>query len=83
MLTERAATGQDEEARGYGYGWFVGTRSGHAWFHHSGDNAGFKAFAACIPELDVRIALLTDTDATDPATVRALLNDALAVNGRT
>jgi CubicO group peptidase (beta-lactamase class C family) len=83
MLTERAATGQDEEARGYGYGWFVGTRSGHAWFHHSGDNAGFKAFAACIPALDVRFALLSDTDATDPATVRALLNDALAVNGRT
>ena len=78
MLTERATTGMDDErSRGYGYGWFVGAYEGEPWFQHSGDNAGYKSFAACLPETDRRLVILANTDAMDVASMlevmRALL----------
>ncbi|WP_425440237.1 serine hydrolase domain-containing protein [Pseudosporangium ferrugineum] len=74
MLTERAATGDTRaHSRGYGYGWFVGTYEGEPWFHHDGHNAGYKTFAACLPESDRRIVLLSNTETLDPPAVFALL----------
>jgi CubicO group peptidase (beta-lactamase class C family) len=81
MLTEQAPTGGGPDARGYGYGWFVGSRAGEAWFHHSGENAGFRAFDACLPESDRRIVVLSNSDATDPAVLRELLSAALGGDG--
>ena len=77
MLSEQAPTGGVGDARGYGYGWFVGAVDGRPWFHHSGDNAGFIAFDACLPELDCRIVLLSNSDRYDPATITDLLTVAL------
>jgi CubicO group peptidase (beta-lactamase class C family) len=73
MLTERASTGGQPDARGYGYGWFVGSVAGETWFHRSGENAGFRAFDACLPKSDRWIVVLSNSDATDPAVVSDLL----------
>jgi len=77
MLSERAPTGGGPDARGYSYGWFVGSVAGHSWFHHSGDNLGFRAFDACVPELDCRIVLLSNSASTDAAALTDLLGAAL------
>jgi CubicO group peptidase (beta-lactamase class C family) len=77
MLSEQAATGGGADARGYGYGWFVGSVAGHAWFHHSGDNAGFIAFDACLPEPDCRLVLLSNADGYDPAAITELVTAGL------
>lgn len=78
MLTERAATGQaDEHSRGYGYGWFVGTYAGEPWFQHSGHNAGYKTFAACLPESDRRLVLLTNNEVMGMPDIFALLRSLL------
>jgi len=77
MLSEQAPTGRGNDDRGYGYGWFVGTVEGHSWFHHSGDNAGFIAFAGCVPELECRIVLLNNSDVYDKSTFGDLLTIAL------
>ena len=77
MLSEQAPTGQGGDATGYGYGWFVGSVGGHAWFHHSGDNAGFIAFVACLPELDCRIVMLNNSDVYDPGMIEELVAVAL------
>ncbi|MDH6465747.1 CubicO group peptidase (beta-lactamase class C family) [Micromonospora sp. A200] len=58
---------------GYGYGVFVGELNDPQWWHHSGHNAGFKAFAANIPDLGRRIVVLTNTEAMDADTVEPLL----------
>jgi CubicO group peptidase (beta-lactamase class C family) len=73
MLTERARTGGDPKANGYGYGVFVGEVGGHRWWHHDGQNAGFLAFAANIPERGRRIAVLTNAEVSDATVVERLL----------
>ncbi|MFF3672202.1 serine hydrolase domain-containing protein [Microtetraspora malaysiensis] len=73
MLTERARTGKGPDESGYGYGVFVGELNGRQWWHHSGHNAGFKAYAASIPELGRRIVILSNTEATDASTLEPLL----------
>ena len=78
MLTERVATGGDPDARGYGCGWYVGSVAGQPWFHHTGDQPGFRALAACLPELDCRVVLLSNSEATTGAAVAGLLEVALA-----
>ncbi|OJF13074.1 serine hydrolase [Couchioplanes caeruleus subsp. caeruleus] len=78
MLTERAPTGQaDEHSRGYGYGWFVGCFGGEPWFQHSGHNAGYKTFAACLPRSDRRIVVLCNSEAMDPPALFTLLRSLL------
>ncbi|MET0493893.1 MAG: serine hydrolase domain-containing protein [Actinoplanes sp.] len=62
MLHEHVPTGLSELSRAYGYGVFLGALNGEPIFQHSGDNAGFKAFVACVPGPDRRIVVLTDTD---------------------
>jgi CubicO group peptidase (beta-lactamase class C family) len=73
MLTQRVRTGGGADASGYGFGVFVGEAGGRRWWHHTGHNAGFKAFAGSFPERDRRIVVLSNTEATDAATLRPLL----------
>lgn len=73
MFTEHAATGLGPESRGYGYGWSVGVTTDERWFQHSGDNAGFKAFNAWLPDSDRRMVVLSNHDETGPAVVEELL----------
>jgi hypothetical protein len=77
MLTAQVPIGPGAESAGYGYGWFTGTRSGEPWFHHDGDNPGFRAFAACLPESERRIVLLSNSEATGAAEMSAVLDRAL------
>lgn len=78
MLTERAATGQaDDFSRGYGYGWFVGSYHGEPWFQHDGHNAGYKTFAACLPESDRRVVVLSNSEELEPAALFTLLRSLL------
>nr|WP_244161775.1 serine hydrolase domain-containing protein [Micromonospora eburnea] len=73
MLTEQARTGKGSDDSGYGYGVFVGELNGRRWWHHSGHNAGYKAFVGCIPDLGRRIVVLSNTEATDTSTIAPLL----------
>ncbi|MEU8241362.1 serine hydrolase domain-containing protein [Actinoplanes missouriensis] len=73
MVTERARTGMGPDAGGYGYGVFVGEWDGRRWWHHSGHNAGYKAFVVSIPEAGRRIVVLSNTEATGAETVKSLL----------
>lgn len=58
MTTPHAPTIRDGES--YGYGWFLGPLAGHAAVHHSGDNGGYKAFAAWLPGQDRRLVALSN-----------------------
>ncbi|GIF04762.1 hypothetical protein Asi03nite_23000 [Actinoplanes siamensis] len=73
MLTERARTDNGPDISGYGYGVFVGELNGRRWWHHSGHNAGYKAYVGNIPELGRRIVVLSNTEATNASTVEPLL----------
>ncbi|MBV1855231.1 beta-lactamase family protein [Catellatospora sp. NEAU-YM18] len=77
MLTEHAATGQEPDSRGYGYGCFLGSFGDEAWFHHTGGNSGFRSFAACLPASNRRIVVLSDSEATNMAVLNELLTVAL------
>ncbi len=74
MFTEHAPTGMGPESRAYGYGWFAGSVAGEEWFHHSGDNAGFKAFNAWLPESGRRVVVLSNQDDIDAAIVEYLIS---------
>lgn len=73
MLTERARTGGGPQANGYGYGVFVGDVKGTSWWHHDGQNAGFTAFAAVVPERRRRIVALSNSEQLDPPLLETLL----------
>ncbi|MEU4421785.1 serine hydrolase domain-containing protein [Actinoplanes sp. NPDC024001] len=68
MITAQAETGKGHDAGGYGYGVFVGVLNGRRCWYHNGHNAGFKAFAASIPETDRRIVVLSNSEALDSRT---------------
>ncbi|MEH0841714.1 serine hydrolase domain-containing protein [Micromonospora sp. CPCC 205711] len=76
MVTERVPTGGRPMARGYGYGWFVGTLAGEPLFHHDGGNAGFVSFVGCLPGADRRIVMLSNVETSDPAVIHTLLASA-------
>ncbi|MFI7429199.1 serine hydrolase domain-containing protein [Micromonospora sp. NPDC049836] len=57
----------------YGYGFFVGSLAGRRAVHHSGDNGGYKAFAAWLPDSDQRLVLLTNQAEVDPVAVLSML----------
>jgi CubicO group peptidase (beta-lactamase class C family) len=50
-------------AEGYGYGWYVGTAAGHRAYFHQGDNPGFLAFNAWLPDDRVQVAVLINDEA--------------------
>ncbi|MYW69774.1 serine hydrolase [Streptomyces sp. SID8379] len=77
MLTEHATTGAGPGSRGYGYGWFVGSVAGEPWFHHDGANAGFRAYAACLPTSDRRVVVLSNSEATNMAVFNDVVTAAL------
>ncbi|HEX8344235.1 MAG TPA: serine hydrolase domain-containing protein [Actinoplanes sp.] len=80
MFAEPVPTGGGPDASGYGCGWFVGAHAGEAWFHHSGENAGFRAFAACLPGSGRRIVALSNSDRTGPSVIAELLAGAHIVS---
>lgn len=49
----------------YGYGCFVGTMHGRRAVYHPGDNRGFRAFGAWLPDDDLFVAVLTNDDQTN------------------
>ncbi|SBT68273.1 CubicO group peptidase, beta-lactamase class C family [Micromonospora sediminicola] len=77
MTAPHAPTGRPGEA--YGYGWFVGPLAGRRAVHHSGDNGGYKAFAAWLPDSDQRLVLLANQAEVDPVAVTSLLGSDRAV----
>ncbi|MBF5029555.1 MULTISPECIES: serine hydrolase domain-containing protein [unclassified Micromonospora] len=72
MTAPHAPTGRPDEA--YGYGFFVGPLAGRRALHHSGDNGGYKAFAAWLPDTDQRLVLLTNRAEVDPRTITSALD---------
>ncbi|WFE38883.1 serine hydrolase domain-containing protein [Micromonospora sp. WMMD998] len=72
LTAPHAPTGRPGEA--YGYGFFVGPLAGRRAVHHSGDNGGYKAFAAWLPDSDQRLVLLTNQAEIDPAAVTSVLD---------
>ncbi|MEU5720574.1 serine hydrolase domain-containing protein [Micromonospora sp. NPDC047738] len=71
MTTPHAAATRGGEA--YGYGCFLGPLAGERAVHHSGDNAGFKAFAAWLPDSDRRLVVLANQAEVDPVLLGGLL----------
>ncbi len=49
----------------YGYGCFVGTMHGRRAVYHPGDNRGFRAFGAWLPDDDLSVFVLTNDDQTN------------------
>ena len=67
---------------GYGYGWFLGRVDvpGHRALFHPGDNAGFVALNAWLPDDDIQLVVLSNEESTDLGpVVRAMLQ--MAING--
>jgi CubicO group peptidase (beta-lactamase class C family) len=60
----------------YGYGWFVGTLRGRSARYHMGDNPGFKAFNAWLPQDDIAVVVLSNEDTTNATAVALELLDA-------
>jgi CubicO group peptidase (beta-lactamase class C family) len=52
------------EGAAYGYACFVGTIAGRSAVYHAGDNRGFRAFGALLPDDDVYVAVLSNDDHT-------------------
>lgn len=77
-LSPHTPTGAGPDAAAYGYGLYTGTVGGTPWFHHDGGNAGFRSFLAWLPERGVRIAVLSNSEATGAADLQPLLATALA-----
>jgi CubicO group peptidase (beta-lactamase class C family) len=70
MLTARpvpasAGTRGDWSFTGYGYGWRVGTVAGRRAYFHTGDNPGYLAVNAWLPDDRLTLAVLTNDQATD------------------
>ena len=72
LATERSSPRRPDEA--YGYGFFVGPLAGRRALHHSGDNGGYKAFAAWLPDSDERLVLLTNQAEVDPVAITSVLD---------
>ncbi len=52
----------DGRATGYGYGWGIGTVSGHPSVEHSGGINGFATHALRVPDAGIYIAILCNSD---------------------
>ncbi len=53
------------EAIRYGYGWFLAEVQGHRLVYHPGDNAGYHAFNACLPDDEAAVIVLTNDEEID------------------
>ena len=54
------------EETGYGFGWSIGALSGERVIQHGGGIFGYSSFALWMPERDVYVAVLSNTDSPDP-----------------
>jgi CubicO group peptidase (beta-lactamase class C family) len=50
---------------GYGYGWRIGAIAGRRAFFHTGDNPGYLAVNAWLPDEQLTLVVLTNDQATD------------------
>ncbi len=64
-LTGSAATQEGWSFTGYGYGWQIGTADGHGAYFHTGDNSGYLAFNAWLPDEQITLAVLANDQAAD------------------
>lgn len=51
-----------EHQHGCGYGWFIGALSGRRTIYHPGDNEGFKAWSAWLPDHHVVVVVLSNEE---------------------
>ncbi len=70
MLTPHALTGSTAARKGwsftgYGYGWQIGTVDGRRAYFHTGDNSGFLAVNAWLPDEQITLAVLANDQATN------------------
>lgn len=64
-LTGSAASGNRWSFTGYGYGWQIGTVAGRRAYFHTGDNSGYLAVNAWLPDEQITLAVLANDQATD------------------
>jgi CubicO group peptidase (beta-lactamase class C family) len=70
MLTPHAATGAASRPEGwsftgYGYGWQLGSAAGHRAYFHTGDNSGYAAVNAWLPDEQIMLAILANDETAD------------------
>jgi hypothetical protein len=70
MLTPHALTGTAASSdawsfTGYGYGWQIGTVAGRPAYFHTGDNSGYLAVNAWLPDDQITLAVLANDMAID------------------
>lgn len=75
MFTAIWPTGPQSGAAMYGCGWYREPAGGEPMYYHAGDNAGFKAFNAVLPESGRRFAIVTNEFGTD---IEAVVAEILA-----
>jgi CubicO group peptidase (beta-lactamase class C family) len=64
-LTGTTASGEGWSFTGYGYGWMIGTAAGRRAYFHTGDNSGYLAVNAWLPDEQVALAVLANDQAID------------------
>ena len=64
-LTGSATTREGWSFTGYGYGWQIGTVDGRRAYFHTGDNSGYLAVNAWLPDEQITLAVLANDQATD------------------
>jgi CubicO group peptidase (beta-lactamase class C family) len=70
MLTPHTLTGtvpsrEGWSFTGYGYGWQIGTVAGRPAYFHTGDNSGYLAVNAWLPDEQITLAVLANDQASD------------------
>ena len=70
MLTAHAVCGPTVDGEGwsgtgYGYGWQIGTAAGRRAYFHTGDNSGYLAINAWLPDEQIALVVLANDQATD------------------
>ncbi len=67
---------------GYGYGWFVGTQRGISFIGHGGDIGGFNADTLILPDEEVFIAVLKNSDSFGPSSQSLAMQIAATLKDR-
>jgi CubicO group peptidase (beta-lactamase class C family) len=70
MLTPHALTDTASSRKGwsftsYGYGWQIGTVADRRAYFHTGDNSGYLAVNAWLPDEQITLAVLANDQVTD------------------